>query len=374
MKKGSEISRRLKQARKSLNMTLKEAAKLAGFKHYQTLAKIERGERAVKAVELARLSDLYARDINFFLSARPQKYSFNICWRKSKAKITLSKEEQKLKTLLERYLLLKERLGLKDTCSPLPPITGKHLSYETATKYGEEYAKFLGLGKRPALTLSEILEKDKNIPVFYLDLPEGISAATISSNNISAICINANEAPWRRNFDLAHELFHIIYPYKKAPQCGLRETTNVEKWANAFASALLLPTDVIQEFIKKFRRAGKIPIINIILEAKNFGVSTSAFLWRLVNLDWIKRNTADRFLQSEILKEKDRDIRSKIPWESSYLSHHFISMIFKAVSEGLMSRAKAAEYLMVNIAELDTVFLKEGLDPDEDYSAEVPIT
>jgi len=374
MKKGSEISKRLKQARNSIKMTLKEAAKLAGFKHYQTLAKIENGERSVKAVELARLSDVYARDISFFLTAKPQRYSFNINWRKSKEKIDLSKEEQKLKTLLERYLSLTEKLGLKNTSFQLPLIDEKHLSYESATEYGEEYSELLELGNRPALSLSAILENEKNIPVFYLDFPEVLSASTINLNGFSAVCINANEAPWRKNFDLAHELFHLIYPSKKASQCGLNETANVEKWANAFASALLLPGDEIQRFMNKFKKEKKMPIINIMLEAKDFGVSTAAFLWRLVNLGWMKRDDVNQLLQSELLKEEDRKIRSKIPWKSSYLSHRFISMIFKAVSEGLLSRARAAEYLMVNIAELDRVFLKEGYNPDEDYSAEVSIT
>lgn len=374
MKRGVEISKRLKEARKSVEMTLKEAAKKAGFRNYQTLAKIENGKRSVKAVELAKLSDVYARDISFFLSDSPAKFSFSISWRKSKAKLKLSKDEQRLKTLLERYLSLKERLGIKESSPPLPLIGEKHLSYESATEYGEEYSEILGLGKRPALTLSEILEKDRNIPVFYLELPEGTSAATISSSNISAICINANEAPWRKNFDLAHELFHLIYPSQKPSHCGFNNTANIEKWANAFASALLLPGDEIQKFINKFRKEKKLPIINIMLEAKDFGVSTSALLWRLVNLGWIKRDDVEQLLQSELLKEKDREIRSKIPWESSYLSHRFISMIFKAVSEGLLSRARAAEYLFVNLAELNSVFLKEGYNPDEDYSAKVLIT
>ena len=78
MKKGNEISKRLKEARNSIKMTLKEAAKLAGFKHYQTLAKIENGKRSIKAVELAKLSNVYARDVDFFLTTKPQKYSINI--------------------------------------------------------------------------------------------------------------------------------------------------------------------------------------------------------------------------------------------------------------------------------------------------------
>jgi len=374
MKKREGIGKRLRETRRSIEMTLKEAAKKAGFRNYQTLAKIEDGKRSVKAMELAILADIYARDISFFLSPSPARYSFSISWRKSKETKKLPIIEQTLKTLLERYLSLEEKFGMKERRPSLPLIVKKHLSYESAAELGEECAKFLGLGKRPALSLSYTLEKDRNIPVFYLKLPGGTSAATISSNDISAICINSNEAPWRRNFDIAHEFFHIIYPSKSDSSCGLNDTTNIEKWANAFASGLLLPTDVVQKFFNRFRTKKELTVLNLVMGANDLGVSTAALVWRIVNLGWIKRIDAEELLQSDILKAQDREIRSQISWESPHLSNHFVSMVFKAVSEGLLSRAKAAEYLMINLANLDTVFLKEGFYTDEDYSIKVPIT
>lgn len=374
MRKGGEINKRLKEARRSVEMTLKDAAKLAGFKHYQTLAKIEDSKRSIKAVELAKLADIYARDISFFLSDSPTKLAFSISWRKSSEKVKLSKDEQKLKTLLERYLSLEKKLQLKKSMPQLPLVEKNRLSYEVAAEFGEKYSKFLGLGRRPAYSLSEILEKDVKIPIFHLELPEGASAATIHANDTYAICINSNEAPWRRNFNLAHEFFHLVFPSQRVSSCGLDITTNIEKWANSFASGLLLPGEEVQKFMNKFKKIGKLPVFNIAMEARDFGVSTAALIWRIVNLGWIKRTDAEELLQSEVLKEKDREIRSTIPWKSPHLSHRFVSMVFKAISDGLLSRARAAEYLMVNLAVLDDVFLKEGFYPDEDYSAKVAIT
>ena len=374
MKKGGEMHKRLKEARRGVEMTLKDAAKLAGFKHYQTLAKIEDGKRSIKAVELAKLADIYARDISFFLLDHPGRFAFDISWRRSSKKAKFSKDEQKLKTLLERYLSLEKKLHLESSIPNLPLVEKRQLSYEVAAEFGEKYSKLLGLGKRPANSLSDILEKEVRIPIFYLELPEGASAATIHVNGTHAICINSNEAPWRRNFNLAHEFFHIAFPSQRASSCGLDDTTNVEKWANSFASGLLLPAEEVQKFMTKFKKKGKLPVFNIAMEARDFCISTAALIWRIVNLGWIKRADAEELLLSEVLKEKDREIRSAIPWKSPHLSHRFVSMVFKAISDGLLSRARAAEYLMVNLAELDEVFLKEGLYPDEDYSAKVSIT
>jgi Zn-dependent peptidase ImmA (M78 family)/DNA-binding XRE family transcriptional regulator len=374
MKKGGELQKRLKEARKAVEMTLKDAAKLAGFKHYQTLAKIEDGKRSVKAVELAKLADIYARDINFFLTDHPIQLAFAISWRRFSKDAKIVKAEHILKMLLERYLSLEKKLHIENSNLNLPLIEKQQLSYETAAELGEKYSKLLGLGKRPAFSLSKILEKEVGIPIFYLELPEGASAASIRVNGTHAICIDSNEAPWRRNFNLAHEFFHIVFPSQRSTACGLNNTQNVEKWANSFASGLLLPAEEMQKFMNKFKKTRKLPLFNIATEAKDFGVSTSALLWRIVNLGWIKRADAERLLRSESLKEKDRKLRSTISWTSHHLSHRFVTMVFRAISDGQLSRARAAEYLMVNIAELDEVFQKEGLYPDEDYSVKVSIT
>lgn len=374
MKTGGVLHKRLKEARKAVEMTLKDAAKLAGFKHYQTLAKIEDGKRSVKAVELAKLSDIYARDISFFLAQQPAKFAFEISWRRTSKKAKTTRAEQMLKTLLERNLSLEKKLNVERSINSLPLIEKRQLSYGIAAELGEKYSKLLGLGKRPAYSLSKILEKEIGMPVFYLELPEGASAASIHVNGTYAICVNSKEAPWRRSFNLAHELFHIVFPSQRSSTCGLDDTKNVEKWANSFASGLLLPAEEVQKFMSKYKKAGKLPMLDIATEAKDFGVSTAAFVWRIVNLGLIKRATADKLLQSESLKEKDRKLRSAIAWKSPHLSHRFVSLVFKAISEGLLSRARAAEYLMVNITDLDAIFQKEGLYPDEDYSTKIPIT
>jgi Zn-dependent peptidase ImmA (M78 family) len=77
-------------------------------------------------------------------------------------------------------------------------------------------------------------------------LGDGVSGASVVDNALGVgILINANDAPWRRHFDLAHELFHvIIWNVFSSEEIGNGTTiTRPEQYANIFASSLLLPAD-----------------------------------------------------------------------------------------------------------------------------------
>src|SRR4030067_2058517 len=54
-----DLARRLKSAREAAGLSIAEAASRMGFANYQTLSNIEKGEREVKASELARFAKNY---------------------------------------------------------------------------------------------------------------------------------------------------------------------------------------------------------------------------------------------------------------------------------------------------------------------------
>lgn len=371
------VGHRLRQARKLLGLTLKEAATAARFRNYQTLAKMEDGTRSVKAAELARLADVYAQDISYFLTEPIKRLRFRICWRKSEDVREQPRIQQQLQMLLERYLSLEKKLGLEESGPLKMSVKARGLSYSAATELGEEYSRLLGLGQRPALTLADALENDQHVPVFYYKLPRGLSAAAIFADEVGAVCVNANEPPWRRTYDLAHEFFHLIHLPGETVVCGLGEKSNVEKWANAFAAGLLLPGDTVRQYLRRFKLRGKnrlqVQVNDLVQMASDFGVSTSALVWRFVNLGLMKKDAGQKLLGSSALAEHDREIRLGIPWEAPHLSRRFLSMVFRAVADGLLSRAKAAEYLMVQLADLDATFLREGFTLENEYATEVPL-
>ncbi|OHE17786.1 MAG: hypothetical protein A2X96_11070 [Syntrophobacterales bacterium GWC2_56_13] len=105
-----------------------------------------------------------------------------------------------------------------------------------------------------------------------------------------SILVNAGNAPWRRSFDLAHELFHLvtwnIFPHEEIGD-GTKKT-KPEQHANIFASSLLLPQEHLIASLKEISSHQEIKMVDVTEIAKDFKVSSEAVLWRLVNLKYSK--------------------------------------------------------------------------------------
>jgi len=81
------------------------------------------------------------------------------------------------------------------------------------------------------------------------------------------------------------------------------EKSRVEKFADAFASVLLLPVQEVREEFENRKKDNKISYFDCIEIAREFGVSIDALLWRLVNL--IKRKEAEKVLENYDLDENE---------------------------------------------------------------------
>lgn len=90
---------RLKGARELLGLTIKEAAQKLGFQSYQTLIKIEAGEREVRAYELSLFEKTYFVNVSELLG-----------FKKSKKEIEI---EIELLYHINQYCLLERLLNIK---------------------------------------------------------------------------------------------------------------------------------------------------------------------------------------------------------------------------------------------------------------------
>ena len=63
----ARLAKQLQGARKARGMKLREVARLAGWRNYQTLSSIENGKRDVKASELSKLARIYGKRMEYFL-------------------------------------------------------------------------------------------------------------------------------------------------------------------------------------------------------------------------------------------------------------------------------------------------------------------
>jgi Zn-dependent peptidase ImmA (M78 family) len=156
--------------------------------------------------------------------------------------------------------------------------------------------------------------------------------------------------------------------------CGTSDNLIQEKFANAFASAFLLPKDSLFKDIKRRKGKGQITLNDLMILACEYEVSLAALLWRLVNLGKLDRKNADKVLSSSVVREYDKQIRKSKSWKTPHISQKYLCMVFEGVSLGLLSKMRAAEYLEVGVIELEDVFLKAGLKMQEKSNFEIPIT
>ncbi|MFC2141343.1 helix-turn-helix domain-containing protein [Acidobacteriota bacterium] len=377
----TKLSELLKKEREELGFTLKSVSKKMGFNNYQTLSSIEAGERDVKAWELSKLAKIYGRDIEYFLSFESPQSEPEILWRNPgenqgqelvrRKFLTICRNYQNLFELLWRTNEADEALSFK--------INKRQLIYanafEYAAKIASQYVDLLNLGCRPACSLAKILEEKMGVKIIYLPLDSDLSGgATIDQGFGMAILINSNDAPWRRNYDLAHEFFHLItWDFFDKDDVYLRKDdkkSHVEQLADVFASALLLPEEEVREEFAEKSKDKSITYLNLIDIARDFRVSVDALMWRLVNLNLLKKENVEEALQKGLIKDTDKKQR-KADWAESakpYLSDQYITFAIKAFHLGRISKGKLAEYVDESYSDISSFLLRYGYDENEDYS------
>jgi Zn-dependent peptidase ImmA (M78 family) len=379
MKEKNKIASLLKKERESLGLTLKEVSEKMEFAHYQTLSNIESGEREIKAWELAKLSNIYSRDIDFFLWQEKRKEEANILWRNPEESVKKKETERKFLSFCEKHQNLLKLIGEKEQENKelFLQVSKNNLlnrnSFEYVSKIASDYLNLLQLGSRPACSLEKILEEKVGIKIIHLELDPEISGGSTVGDFGMAILINANDAPWRRNYDLAHEFFHLItwnyFPPEEIYKKDRKGKNRIEQLADVFASAFLLPEDELRNEFSKKSEKNYISYLNLIETAREFGVSIEALLWRLVNLNLIKKDTVIKELEKGSIKDLDRKYRnSSRDGEKPYLSSKYISLAIKAFQMGKISKAKFAEYVDKKFSEVSSFLKKYGYDENEDYS------
>jgi Zn-dependent peptidase ImmA (M78 family)/DNA-binding XRE family transcriptional regulator len=138
-----------------------------------------------------------------------------------------------------------------------------------------------GLGEKPVSNMIKLLES-KGIRVFSLaENTKNVDAFSCWRDGTPYIFLNTFKSSEHSRFDAAHELGHLVLHKHGGPH----QSREVEREANNFASAFLMPTpDVIS----------KIPYINslnqLLVAKKRWGVSVAALAYRIHKMnilsDW----------------------------------------------------------------------------------------
>lgn len=352
---------RIRVAREAAQLTQKQLSDSLGFSDRQTLSAIETGDRRVQATELVTLSQLLGRGIEWFIDPFVVAGEAKFSWRVSQAvpNDKLDEFESYVGKLVG--LLRHLRIAIQGPSKALSPTLRLPLNstYEEAWSCGEAVAQELDLGLAPSHCLIDRIESRLSISVLFVDAEGGPNGASISGAmcrmpDLGVIVINRREPLVRRNFDVAHELFHALTwdaltperredPDAKPIIRGKRMEQRIEQLADNFAAAVLMPKASLTKLIDP---AGFVDPQHLASVASELQVSNSALAYRLFNLKMIDKPTRDA------LCAMASGVHNTTP---KTLSTSFVALLHDGIVRGHVSARKAAKALSMTLEQLATL-------------------
>lgn len=250
--------------------------------------------------------------------------------------------------LLERYLALEDVLGIPNAAWDRPREAPYPVNKVEDAEIAARALRFnWGLGLDPIPNLSELLE-ERGVKVLSVNLTDidGLTARVRRKDGdpIPVIVVNKNNWSERKRFTLAHELGHMLI------ECS--DNVKSEDAANRFASALLMPAEVLYREIGKHRTS--ISLGELCALKKLFGASVQAITYRCRDLGIINFPAYKKLFQFF----NDKGWR-KPPYKEPCAidpakeePRRMERLCFRALAEAIISESKAAEILGIPAREL----------------------
>lgn len=340
------IGDRLKLARAQRGWTL-DALALQTEIPASSLSEFENGRREPRLAHLERLAQAHGRPMSWFLDSVDSATNV-VLWRKRP-------ESDDVAAAIEgRFLkLCSWYQNLESWCdeqrpSMLPDASGDRSSFGWADvqRLANTVRNQLDLGQRPAFSLLNVLENTCAIRVFQLAFePTGTAACTRSDDAGMAILLNASSKRWRRNFDLAHELFHLLtWRIFRAGDSAREASRTEEQFADKFASCLLMPEDALREAVGTAEKSGGgLKHAELFDIARQFDVSIEALLWRAHGVFGRSREDTERDIAVCEGLRAIFDVREDV--KPQELPERYRALALRALRDGELSVGRAAEYL-----------------------------
>ena len=360
------IGQRLKLARSAAGLSLRDLeVKIGNRVTAQAIGKYERNESMPSSDVLIALASALGISVDYLVGDQEMVLEA-VEFRKKK--ITSKREEAQVEARvlhrLERYLTIEDLLGLQSVVwdkpreAPWPvlrdPAEAEHAAYGLR--------KHWGLGLDPITNLVELLE-ERGVKILSMALTniDGLTARVRCEGGAiaSVVVVNRGDHGERQRFTIAHELGHMILDI--APK------VDDEKAAHRFAGAFLMPAETLRSEIGKRRKfMGWSELFDL---KQIFGVSVQALTYRCKDLG-IFSPSLFRLLFEEFSRrgwrsppyEEPRPIPREKPGR-------FERLCFRALAEGAISEAKAAELLDLSVQELSRRMEEPPADEHEEALA-----
>ena len=337
------IGARPRVLRQERGLSQEQLAVLFGFKGRQTVSAIETGVRRVSASELIEVANKLEVSLDYFTDPFRLDGKEMFSWRQfGVSPAELVEFESTASGWPGAYRALAAQVGRRTRLIRPTLSMSKQSTFEEAMEAGERIAEEFALGSIPSERLQEMMQDRFGVLVLMVDAFRGISGAACRLAEFDAVLIARGEVPGRRNFDLAHEFFHILtwdeMPPKHVEQAGEFGGNRVEKLANNFASALLMPRTAPETDVDWSQLEMKDPISQLNTTADELGVTSSALRRRLVALKKLNQRIARSIPDSA----RKNNGGKRFPDQPPLFSRPFLEVLAEAIDQGYISVRRAA--------------------------------
>ncbi len=349
------LGRRLREARENRQLTQEDAAEAIGISR-TALVHIESAKRSLSTLELSKLSKLYGRSPSDLLSEEDTQPNRDedplLIIHRLPPELAndpeVNRQVSRCVELCSVGVELETALGVQGSIS-LP-------SYELpcpsrpsqATRQGEQVAenerRRLGLGYGPIADMSDLITTQGVWASGVRGLPNEMSGIFLRHSSIGmVILVNYGHPRPRKRFSYAHEYAHALLDRKTSSAIVSSKDNSqefIERRANAFAAAFLMPADGVRWFLELLEKGGssrryrvtytsagnedepaeaeerpvpgsqEITYQDVVAFAHHFGVSYPAAAYRMSDLDFITKDEKESLLArsdigSRLLKSMD---------------------------------------------------------------------
>jgi len=343
------IPERIKEAREARGYTLESFADALGISR-QAVAQYETGQIAPSGDAMSRIVAITAQPPAFFTTPHLRASDdISPFWRSLKRM-----EEHHRRRIARRLQWAYDVAEFVGRFIHLPDVRIPHMEFDIEISGDEEIEKaasavreLWGLGSGPVHNLAALFENNGILLVREDVRCDDMDAVSCWQRGRPFVLFSAEvKSGPRSKFNLAHELGHIIL--HAGVDVTSRNLDKIEKQANRFAGALLLPRETFAREVL----GTSIGYFKYLKE--RWGVSISAMVYRCKDLGVLsKSQQAYLMRQMNYLKIKEVEpLDDQFPAGDPSILAESLKML---IDNGVQSKVQVEQAIPVNLADIESI-------------------
>ena len=349
------IPARIREAREAQGFQLESFAELLGVTK-QAVARYESGLTVPSGDVMGKIIAETTQPLAFFLTPRQRAASgITPFWRGLKRMELCHRKRiaRRLEWARDVAAYLERFVELPEVSLPAIEFDPQSDDFDQIEHAADEVREHWGLGRGPLRDLSAIMELNGFILVRETVSCPDMDAVSCWQDGRPYILFSAEVTSGPRNtFNLAHELAHVVL--HSSIEVATNNLKNIEKQANRFASAFLLPQE-------SFSREVLGTSLNHFLFLKEkWGVAISAMAYRCKDLHILSANQFSYLMrQMNMLKiKKHEPLDEEFQLRDPSILGESIKML---IDLGVQTKAQIEDALALNLTDIERLCgLSEG--------------